>query len=250
MLHLEGVDKRFGGNHVTRSLTTSFPEGSLSAIIGPNGAGKTTLFNLIAGRLKPDGGRILLAGQDIAGLSEVQVVHRGLTRAFQVASLFPSFTARRSVEAAVSSRQEGFWNFRVGFPSADCAEKADEILSLIGIQKVADVLSATLSHGDRKLLDIAIALALEPKVLLLDEPTAGMGPEERWEMVDRIHSLWSKSGLTLIFIEHDIDIVFKISQTVRVLSYGALLAEGPPDVIRNDPRVIKAYLGGETDDAR
>lgn len=249
MLRLEGLDKRFGGNHVTRSVTTSFDAGSLSAIIGPNGAGKTTLFNLISGRLKPDAGRIMLDGEDIAGLPEVQVVRRGLARAFQVASLFPSFTVRRSIEAAVVSRRRGFKSFSVGFPEPADAAKADQVLALIGLQAVADIPSATLSHGDRKLLDIAIALALDPKVLLLDEPTAGMGPDERWEMVDRVYALWKTSGLTLIFIEHDIDIVFTISQTVRVLSYGALLAEGAPDAIRNDPRVIEAYLGGEIEHA-
>lgn len=249
MLRLEGLDKRYGGIHVTRSITTVFEAGSLSAIIGPNGAGKTTLFNLISGRVKPDSGQVMLAGENIAGLREVQVVRRGLTRAFQVANLFPSFTARRSIEAAVVSRRGGLNSLKAYFPTPADATKADEILSLIGLEAVADMQSSALSHGDRKLLDIAIALALEPKVLLLDEPTAGMGPEERWEMVDRVYALWKKSGITLIFIEHDIDIVFKISQTVRVLSYGALLAEGTPDTIRNDPRVVEAYLGGTIEHA-
>jgi branched-chain amino acid transport system ATP-binding protein len=248
MLRIENLEKSFGGNRVTRSVSTHFPKGSLSSVIGPNGAGKTTLFNLIAGRLRPNSGRILLEGAEISGLSEVQIVRRGIARAFQVASLFPTFTTRKTIEAAVVARGQGFASFWPAFPSKSAAARADEILSLLRLQRVADTLSGILSHGDRKLLDIAIALALDPKVLLLDEPTAGMGPDERWEMVDRVHALWKASGLTLIFIEHDIDIVFKISQTVRVLSYGALLAEGPPDEIRNNPKVIEAYLGSEVDD--
>lgn len=247
MLRIEKLEKRFGGNRVTQSVTTSFEAGSLTSIIGPNGAGKTTLFNLISGRLTPDSGRILLNGEDIAGLGEVQVVRRGIARAFQIASLFPTFTALQNIEAAVVSRRHGFASLRPVFPDQADTVKANEILELIGLQRVAGRLAAVLSHGDRKLLDIAVALALQPKVLLLDEPTAGMGPEERWEMVDRLYALWKASGLTLIFIEHDIDIVFKISQTVRVLSYGALLAEGPPEQIRNDPRVVEAYLGSEVD---
>lgn len=248
MLRVENLEKRFGGNRVTQSVTTDFPKGSLSSVIGPNGAGKTTLFNLIAGRLKPNSGRILLEGVDIVGMSEVQIVRRGLARAFQVASLFPSFSTRKTIEAAVMSQRRALASFWPAFPQRSAAARADEILELLRLDRVANTLSGTLSHGDRKLLDIAVALALEPKVLLLDEPTAGMGPDERWEMVDRVSALWKASGLTLVFIEHDIDIVFKISQTVRVLSYGALLAEGSPDEIRNNPKVIEAYLGSEVVD--
>jgi branched-chain amino acid transport system ATP-binding protein len=131
------------------------------------------------------------------------------------------------------------------FPPRDVAERADEVMELCGLAPLAGTESRHLSHGDQKLLDIALALALDPKVLLLDEPTAGMGPDERWRMIDRVHALWLARGLTLVFIEHDMDIVFKISQSVRVLRYGTVLAEGTPDEIRRNPAVIEAYLGEE-----
>ena len=228
MLKLENLKKSFGGVAATRDVTLDFADGSLSAIIGPNGAGKTTLFNLITGRFPIDSGRIVLAGEDISGLSRREIVRRGIGRAFQVASLFPTLTVREALAAAAQAHQRRETSMLVGFPTAAAMKHADEVMELLGLTRVAGILSRNLSHGDQKLLDIGLALALEPKVLLLDEPTAGMGPEERWRM---------------IFIEHDMDIVFKVAQTVRVLSYGAVLAEGTPEEVRRNPLVIEAYLG-------
>jgi branched-chain amino acid transport system ATP-binding protein len=243
MLRLEDVHKSFGGVTATNGVTLDFAEGSLSAVIGPNGAGKTTLFNLISGRLKPDTGRILFDGDDIAGLRATEIVRRGVGRAFQVASLFPTLTVREALGAAVLSHRSRTLRFHERFGAAGAGARTDEILAVTGLGREADTLSANLSHGDQKLLDIALALALEPKLLLLDEPTAGMGPEERWQMIERVQSLWRAGGMTLIFIEHDMDIVFAVAETVRVLHYGAVLAEGTPDDVRADPRVIAAYLG-------
>ena len=243
MLKLDEVSKAFGGVTATNGVTLDFDAGSLSAVIGPNGAGKTTLFNLISGKLKPDAGRILFDGNDIAGLPATEIVRRGIGRAFQVASLFPTLTVREALSAAVLSHRRRTLRVHERFAAAGAAARTDEILALIALDRVADTLSANLSHGDQKLLDIALALALEPKLLLLDEPTAGMGPEERWQMIERVQSLWRAGGMTLIFIEHDMDIVFKVAETVRVLHYGAVLAEGTPDTVRADPRVIAAYLG-------
>jgi branched-chain amino acid transport system ATP-binding protein len=243
MLRLENLKKNFGGVAATRDVTLDFPTGSLSAIIGPNGAGKTTLFNLITGRLRPTSGRILLDGTDLAGLSPRAIVHHGVGRAFQVASLFPTLTVREAVEAAVQSHEGRALRLSGRFPQSAGRARTERVLDLLRLGRAADVLSANLSHGDQKLLDIGLALALEPKVLLLDEPTAGMGREERWQMMETVQPLWREGGLTLVFIEHDMDIVFKVAQTIRVLSYGTVLAEGDAASIRANPAVIEAYLG-------
>lgn len=242
-LTITGLTKRFGGVVASDDVTLDFAPGSLTAIIGPNGAGKTTFFNLITGKLKPDSGRIQLDGVDIAGESMAAIVRRGVGRAFQVASIFPQFTVHDALTAAVLTHRQQTSSMLRRFPVPEAAARAREIMALAGLERVAQTPSRYLSHGDQKLLDIALALALEPKVLLLDEPTAGMGPEERWQMIERVQQLWSQVGMTLIFIEHDMDIVFKIAQTIRVLRYGKVLAEGTPDEIRTNAAVIEAYLG-------
>jgi branched-chain amino acid transport system ATP-binding protein len=242
-LTLKGLTKRFGGVAAADNVNLDFAPGSLTAIIGPNGAGKTTLFNLITGRLKPDQGEVWLNGENIVGLPEVEIVRRGLARAFQIANIFPQFTVEQALASAVHAcwRQSHFLLRRFPLPSARA--RAHEIMELVGLEAAAGQPSQHLSHGDQKLLDIALALALEPKVLLLDEPTAGMGREARWQMIEKVHRLWSEQALTLIFIEHDMDIVFRIAQSVCVMHYGKVLAEGSPPEVRSNPAVIQAYLG-------
>jgi branched-chain amino acid transport system ATP-binding protein len=243
MLKVENLYKAFGGVVAMNDVSLDFPTGSLTAVIGPNGAGKTTFFNLISGHIRPDRGRVLFDGEDIVGRSSLEIVRKGIGRAFQVASIFPSLTLRESLMAAVISHRRQSAQVLTRFPLHSAEDRVAEIMGLLGLSAKAAVQSSNLSHGDQKLLDIALALAMEPKVLLLDEPTAGMGPEERWQMIDKVYRLWEAEKMTLVFIEHDMDIVFKIAQTIRVLKYGAVLAEGTPDEIRRNKDVIDAYLG-------
>lgn len=243
MLKIENLHKSFGGVVATNDVSIEFPKESLCAVIGPNGAGKTTFFNLISGALQPDSGKILLDGENIVGKSSADIVHMGIGRAFQVAKLFKTLTVEQSLRGALLSPLGKSASLRGQFPLADTRDRAYEVMDQLGLTSKANVVSGVLSHGDQKLLDMALALVLSPKVLLLDEPVAGMGPEEREQMIETVYGLWQKGGLTIVLIEHDMEIVFKISQNIHVLSYGRVLAEGTPDQIRNNPDVIEAYLG-------
>jgi branched-chain amino acid transport system ATP-binding protein len=245
MLTIERLSKSFEGIAAISDVTLDFPTGSLTAVIGPNGAGKTTLFNLISGALRADAGCVMLDGTDLVGLSRAEIVRCGIARAFQVASIFPSLTVEETLNAAVQAHRGRAAVLGQRFPLADCGERAREVMDMLGLSKEADTLSAKLSHGDQKLLDIALALVLQPRVLLLDEPTAGMGTEERWQMIEKVYRLWEREKMTVVFIEHDMDIVFKIANSIRVLCYGRVLAEGTPDQIRGNADVIAAYLGTE-----
>jgi branched-chain amino acid transport system ATP-binding protein len=244
-LEIKNLTKAFGGVRAINDVSLDFPSQSLSAIIGPNGAGKSTFFNLISGAFPADAGQVLLDGEDVLHLSRAERMRRGIGRAFQVASCFPTMTVIENLMAAVTAHDGQWANLASRFPPSGVRARAEEVMSLAGLTHVANVEAAILSHGDQKLLDIAIALALEPKVLLLDEPTAGMGPDERWRMIERVRNLWGQRQLTLVFIEHDMDIVFKVASTIRVLCYGRVLAEGTPEEIRNNQAVIDAYLGTE-----
>jgi branched-chain amino acid transport system ATP-binding protein len=246
ILAVEEVEKAFGGLTVTDGVSFSVFPGELSAIIGPNGAGKTTLFNLLTGHLQPDSGSIRFEGKETVGLRTQDIVSLGIGRAFQITSIFQEETVLDNIRVARLSKLQQTRNYlRPLREHQRATTRAHEILESLGLQRFADRYACELSHGDQKLLDIGIALALEPKLLLLDEPTSGMSPEERVLTRELIKDLWEKFDLTLIFIEHDMDMVFGIAQKVRVLQQGALLVEGTPEEIRNNQEVIKAYLGEE-----
>ncbi len=243
MLKIENLCKSFGGVVATADVSIHFPKDSLHAVIGPNGAGKTTFFNLISGAITPDSGRIILDGENIVGLQSTAIVRKGIGRAFQVAKLFKTLTVEESLRGALMSPQGTSAQMHGRFPLAQTRDRAFEVMEQLGLHTKANIVSGNLSHGDQKLLDMALALVLKPKVLLLDEPVAGMGPEEREQMIETVYALWKKGGLTLVLIEHDMEIVFRISQNIHVLSYGKVLAEGNPEQIRTNPAVIEAYLG-------
>ena len=246
MLRLEGLKKSFGGLRVTDEVSFEIKPQEITAIIGPNGAGKTTLFNQITGYLAPDSGHVFLQGQDIVGLTPQAIVKLGVGRAFQIASIFPDETALDNVRVACMSKfnqTRHLWRPVEQFRRA--TEQAYAILESLGLEHQADRMAFELAHGDQKLLDIGIALVLEPKLLLLDEPTAGMSPEERQLTRQLIKKLWSQYQLTLIFIEHDMDMVFGIAERIMVLNHGTLIADGTPAEIRHNKDVVTAYLGEE-----
>jgi branched-chain amino acid transport system ATP-binding protein len=246
ILQTENLNKAFGGLQAVNSVNLSIEKGELSSIIGPNGAGKTTLFNLITGYLSPDSGKVLFKGDNIFGLPHYKIVGKGIGRSFQRTTIFPSLTVFENVRAAILRHHKKNFKFFTNSNSLkDVNEATFGILESIHLENQATRISNTLAHGDQKLLDIGIALALEPDLLLLDEPTAGMSPEERWKTVEMIQKLWQGRNMTVVFIEHDMDMVFSISQKIRVLHYGEIIAEGRPVEISHNRAVIEAYLGEE-----
>jgi branched-chain amino acid transport system ATP-binding protein len=246
ILSIEKLSKSFEGSQVFNDVGFALAEGELSSIIGPNGAGKTTLFNLITGYHVPDGGKIMFQGKNIAGKEPYEIVRLGIARAFQRTNIFPRMSVLDNVVTTIISAQRRSLNLVRPFSTMKRVHaRAYELLDSVGLADMADRQSGTLAHGNQKRLDIAVALALEPKLLLLDEPTAGMSPEERWQTVELVQRLWETLKVTMLFIEHDMDIVFGISQKVRVLCYKTLLAEGTPQEISANQQVIEAYLGEE-----
>jgi len=246
ILEIKDLDRHFGGIHVSNHVNIAIQKGEMSAIIGPNGAGKTTLFNLITGYILPDGGQIIYENEDITRLYPEKIVKKGMVRAFQVASLFLDETVYDNVHlAAISYFDKNKKMFRNKMVFKDVNEHTEMILDRIGLSDKRNYKASELSHGDQKILDIAIALTMRPRILLLDEPTAGMAPDERVKMTYLLKELHEFFKLTTVFIEHDMDMVFGIAQIIRVLVQGQLIAEGSPEYIRQNEAVVDAYLGKE-----
>jgi branched-chain amino acid transport system ATP-binding protein len=244
ILQADAVTKSFGGLRAADEVNLQIQEGELSSIIGPNGAGKTTLFNLLTGKLHPDSGKITFQGEDISDLPPHEICRRGMGRSFQRTNIFPQLSAFANVQMAVLSEQKKTRN--IFFPVKKIAKKrTDEILESIRLSDRKDILGGLLAHGDQKLLDIGIALASNPKLLLLDEPTAGMSPAETERTTELIQNLTKKHHLTLVFVEHDMNVVFRISDKITVLHQGRIIFEGKPDEVKANDEVQKIYLGEE-----
>jgi len=244
MLQVEAIDKSFEDFMAVNGATLTVGKGEIVAVIGPNGAGKTTLFNLITGALKRDKGRIIFKGEDISELPPYQICKKGISRSYQIVNIFPRLNVFRNVQVAVLSQQKRSSNlFR---PAQNIAvEETRRILESVGLLDKERSIAGSLSHGDQKILEIAIALGNEPELLILDEPTAGMSPEETSATMELVRRLAQMRGLTILFCEHDMDIVFSVAQSIMVMHQGRTLVQGKPEEVRNNPFVQEAYLGVE-----
>ena len=244
VLRLENLRKNFGALLVTDGVTLDVASGELHAIIGPNGAGKTTLINQVGGLIAPDAGRILFGGRDITALPVHARAALGLARSFQITSILPEFSALQNVALAVQARAGSSFRF---FGRADAEtelnERATAALAEVGLDARADIPAGHLSHGEKRALELAIALAMEPKLLLLDEPMAGTGREETERLVALLRRL--KGRFPMVLVEHDMTAVFALADRISVLLYGRILASGTPAEVRADPAVMAAYLGDE-----
>ena len=245
VLQIEGLTKRFGGLTAVDNVDFTLPGGGLHAIIGPNGAGKTTFFNLISGFLSANGGRVVFNGENILGRKPHEISRLGIARTLQIKSVFNGLSVHDNVWIAAQGRSRFLNPFRSAGSYTDVAEKVAAILDDLGLSAHADELAGNLSYGDIALLEIAIALATEPELLLLDEPVSGMSPDETARTVDIIRGLSKR--LNVILIEHDMEVVFGAADVITVMNQGAILCEGSPETVAKDARVQEAYLGTPED---
>ena len=244
MLRIENLHKSFNDFKAVNGAYLSVEKGQLVAVIGPNGAGKTTLFNLIGGQLHPDNGKILLNNEDISKLPPHIICRKGVARSFQIANIFPRLSVFRNVQVSVLSQQK--LSNKLFQPAARLVVgETDRILESVGLlDKKLDV-AGSLSHGDKRILEIAIALGNKPNLLILDEPTAGMSPEETTTTMALIQRLAADQGLTILFCEHDMEVVFGTAQSIMVMQQGRTIVQGEPQTVRQNSEVQRAYLGGQ-----
>jgi len=244
LLETRGLGRAFGALQAVAGVDLAVQPGELRAIIGPNGAGKTTLFHLISGLLPPTAGRVLFRGDDVTALPAPARCRRGISRTFQITSIFPELSVLENVRIAVQLRTGGNFRFIGGRTLIEASERrAQDSLGALGLLDRAEAPAATLPHGDQRLLEIAMAVAQDPDLLLLDEPTQGLSPEDTVATVAVIRRIARERGLTIILVEHDMDVVFDLADRISVLHFGQLIAEDTPDRIRANADVQTAYLG-------
>jgi branched-chain amino acid transport system ATP-binding protein len=245
LLEIDGLTKRYGGLIAVNDVTMRIEAGEVRAVIGPNGAGKTSLFHLITGVVRPTSGAIRFDGRVLTGLSTYQVCQAGLSRTFQLTALFPAMTARENTRLSAQARLRRAWQPYGGRSVfAEAAARGDEALERLGLTDVAERPAGLLSHGDQRLLEVAMALAQRPRVLLLDEPTQGLSVEETLTAVQTLAGLLTDGRLTVLLVEHDMEVVFRLAGKITVLHRGQVIADDTPDVVKADANVQAAYLGG------
>jgi branched-chain amino acid transport system ATP-binding protein len=240
LLSVENVSLAFGGVRALREVSFDIRKGEIRAIIGPNGAGKSTFFNCLTGVLRPTSGRIVFNGEDITGLSTDRISRRGIARSYQITNILPNATALENVRIAAQSRRHGWSMLRHYASYRDLIDKADAVLDSVGLLSKAGEFAANLSHGEQRNLEIGIALATEPQLLCLDEPTAGMSAAETHGTMQLVRKI--AKDLTILIVEHDMQVVMELCNRITVLHYGAVLADGTPDEIQQNARVQEVYL--------
>ncbi|WP_119418883.1 ABC transporter ATP-binding protein [Desertibaculum subflavum] len=242
MLEVEGVSKRFGGFVAVDAVSLTVAKKQIAAVIGPNGAGKSTFFNLITGHLRPDAGRVVLEGRDITAAPPHRICRMGMGRSFQRTNIFPQLTVFENVQAAYIAHRGRGTNFWAS-SAALYRDETTALLQQVGLADKANEAASALSHGNQKQVELGIALACDPEILLLDEPTAGMSAAETRDSIKLLQHLAEKFGLTLLFTEHDMEVVFSIAEKIMVLHQGRVIAEGTPDEVQRNAEVRRIYLG-------
>jgi branched-chain amino acid transport system ATP-binding protein len=244
VLETRGLSKSFGGVRAVSGVDLAMPKGEIRALIGPNGAGKTTFFNMLTGQLRADAGHVLFKGERLSGLPPYAVWRRGVSRTFQITATFATLTALDNVRVARLSHAGKTYSLLEAAARLQ-ADEARALLDQVGLVDQAERVAAVLAYGDLKKLELAVALANDPEVLLLDEPTAGMAPAERGALMALTERIARARGLTVLFTEHDMDVVFAVADRIMVLHQGRVIAEGPPAQVRADAQVQRVYLGEE-----
>jgi branched-chain amino acid transport system ATP-binding protein len=242
LLSVEGLSKSYGGVHAVRGVSFALRAGEILALIGPNGAGKSTCFDMLNGQTPPDAGRIQLLGQDTTGRKPREIWRLGVGRTFQITATFPSMTVRENIQVALVSYQRRLFDLLASTPRF-AKQEAARLLELVGMGGYAERPCGELAYGDLKRLELAIALANQPKLLLMDEPTAGMAPRERIELMRLMAGIAREKSIGVLFTEHDMDVVFEHADRILVLDRGSLIAEGSPQQVRRNPQVRAIYLG-------